>query len=76
MEEVPRVVPDEAVFFDGLAVPADFAVSLDDEDVFFFAERGGRQAADAGAANEVSNVLHRRPVLLDPSHLRSVFAAR
>jgi hypothetical protein len=58
VEEVARVVPDEAVLLHGLAVAADLLVALQDEDVLLAGERGHRQAADAGADDEMSNGLH------------------
>jgi hypothetical protein len=50
VEEVPRVVPDEAILFDGLAIAADLFIAIDDEVVFFGTcrgERNSRKAADS-----------------------------
>ena len=62
VEEVPRVVPDEAVLLDRLAVAADLGVGLEDEVVVVasFAERcSGREACNPSAEDECAHLLHR-----------------
>ena len=61
VEEVPRVVPDEALLLHGLAPAADLAVGLEHEVVRVFpvGQRGrGGQAGDSGADDEGTDGLH------------------
>ncbi len=49
VEEVPRVIPNEAVALDGTAIAADLLVGLEDETVLIAQPIGKRESAHAGA---------------------------
>ena len=65
VEEVARVVPDEAVPLDRLAVAADLAIGLENEVVLALQERGGGEPRHSGTHDEVANRFHSR-VYLQP----------